>query len=149
MRTHEGNRPDSNWQFDSDAQTLAGLARMGRLRVGLSPYFRALAKECSSAGTPVLRPLFFADEGGPAAWREAGEFMAGPDLLVAPVLRRGARRRRVTLVEGEWVHLWSGKRFRGRARIRVVAPLGEPPAFYRAGSPWEGVFLDAARAARG
>ena len=148
MRSHEGNRPSDNWQFDSDAGTLAGLGRMGRLRVGLSPYFRELARECSTRGTPVLRPLFLADEGDPRAWRDASQFMAGPDLLVAPVLRRGARSRRVRIIEGEWIHLWSGGRVRGRATVVAAAPLGEPPAYYRAGSPWAEVFESAARAAR-
>ena len=28
MRTHEGNRPGDNWQFDGDAETIAHFARM-------------------------------------------------------------------------------------------------------------------------
>ncbi|MCX7024165.1 MAG: alpha-glucosidase [Spirochaetes bacterium] len=148
MRTHEGNRPEDNWQFDSDAGTLAGLGRMGRLRTGLAPYFKALSAECAAVGTPVIRPLFFVDEDDPRARRETSQFMLGPDLLVAPVLRKGARRRRVRLVAGEWVQLWSGKRFSGRRWIESDAPLGEPPAYWRAGSTWEPVFREAVRSAR-
>jgi alpha-glucosidase len=148
MRTHEGNRPGRNHQFDTDASTLEGLARMGRLRVGLSPYFKALARECAGTGTPVLRPLFFADEDDPLAWRIATQFMVGPDLLVAPILKKGARSRKLRVPSGTWIHLWTGKPVEGRAWIRSNAPIGEPPAYFRDGSPWEGVFREAVRLAR-
>ncbi len=145
MRTHEGNRPGSNWQFDSDRETLEGLGRMARLRVGLSPYMKELARECSSTGLPLIRPLFFEDESSAYARRAADAFLLGADLLVAPVLKKGARSRSVRLIAGDWVHLWTGKRFSGGERVRVRAPIGQPPAFYRAGSKWEAVFLAAAR----
>ncbi len=140
MRSHEGNRPQSNWQFDSDPGTLEGLARMGRLRVALSPYFRDLAHECSTRGTPILRPLFFADEGDPHAWRIQDQFLCGPDLLVAPVLRKGATSRRARIIDGNWVHLWTGEAAPGRAWVEAAAPLGQPAAWYRRGSRWEGCF---------
>ena len=51
-------------------------------------------------------------------------FMFGPDLLAAPVVRPGARRRAVYLPRGRWVDLWRSARYRssdgglelGRAR---------------------------------
>ena len=149
MRSHEGNRPASNHQFDSDAGTLAGLGRMARLRVGLGPYFKALSDECSREGTPLLRPLFMEDEGDGEAWDIKSQFMLGPDLLVAPVLRKAARKRRLRLIGGTWVHLWSGKEYAGRSWVEVEAPIGEPPAFCRKGSVWESCVRNAVRAARG
>jgi alpha-glucosidase len=148
MRSHEGNRPASNHQFDSDAETLAGLGRMARLRVGLAPYFAALSAECSREGTPLMRPLFMEDEGDVEAYDIKSQFMLGPDLLVAPVLRKGARRRRLRLIEGTWIHLWSGEEYSGRSWIEVEAPIGLPPAFYRKGSAWGSCFWEAAGAAR-
>lgn len=148
MRSHEGNRPASNWQFDSDEETLRGLARMGRLRAGLAPYFKDLAGRFSKDGEPILRPLFMADEGHEAAWRIQDQFLVGPDLVAAPVVKKGAKARRVWLPLGDWVGLWDGSRHPGRAWIRAEAPLGRPPAFYRAGSPWAECFKAAARAAQ-
>ncbi len=147
MRSHEGNRPTANHQFDSDAATLAGLARMGRLRRALAPYFRALSAECAERGTPVLRPLFMLDEGDGASYEVQDQFAVGENMVVAPVLRRGARSRRLRLPAGTWTHLWSGTKFEGRAWVEVPAPIGEPPAFVRAGSAWEAVALEAAKAA--
>ena len=95
-----------------------------------------------------MRPLFFADEDDPEAWRIATRFMVGPDLLVAPVLRKGARDRKLRVPKGTWIHLWTGDPVEGRAWIRSSAPLGEPPAYFRDCSPWEDVFQEAARLAR-
>ena len=96
----------------------------------------------------VLRPLFFADEDDHEAWRIAMQFMLGPDLLVAPVLRKGARSRKLHVSAGTWIHLWSGDPVERRAWIRSSAPLGEPPVYFRDGSPRQGVFRDAAPCAR-
>ncbi len=148
MRTHEGNRPGDNWQFDSDEETLSGFGRMARLRVGLSPYFKALSEECSSRGTPLIRPLFFGDESSRYALRAEDAFMLGDDLFVAPVLKKGARARKVRFIAGDWIHLWSGKTYSGGSVARVAALLGQPPAFYRVGSKWESVFLAAVASSR-
>ncbi|MBL8967731.1 MAG: alpha-glucosidase, partial [Spirochaetaceae bacterium] len=151
MRSHEGNRPKDNWQFDSDEETLAGLGRMGRFHAALKPYLKACVAENARDGVPVMRPLFLSFEGDAAAWELEDEYLLGPDLLAAPVLEEGAVTRRLHLPPGAWIHLWSGGRFEapspGGAEIEVAAPLGEPPAFLRAGSAWEAVFAEAVRAA--
>ncbi|HEY9053219.1 MAG TPA: alpha-glucosidase [Rectinemataceae bacterium] len=147
MRSHEGNRPASNHQFDSCPGTLAGLAAMGRLKAGMAPYFKMISAECARLGAPLLRPLFMEDEGDEESYGIKNQFMAGPDLLVAPVLRKGARTRRLRLIEGSWVHLWSGKEYSGRTWIEVEAPLGRPPAFYRRDSAFADCFRRAAASA--
>lgn len=153
MRSHEGNRPRDNWQFDSDEETLAQLGRMVRLHVALKPYLKACVRENASEGVPVMRPLFLHFEEDTEAWSLEDEYLLGPDLLVAPVLAEGAARRRLHLPPGSWIGLWSGVRLEapspGGSSVEVAAPLGEPPAFFREGSPWTATFLAAAAAARG
>jgi alpha-glucosidase len=153
MRGHEGNRPAENWQYDSDAQTLAHLGRMGRFHAALKPYLKAAVAENARSGTPVMRPLFLHYEEDSAAWTVKDEYLLGPDLLAAPVVREGALSRTVHLPPGEWVHLWSGERHAapspGGADIEVAAPLGEPPVFAAERSAWAGTFEAAVRAARG
>jgi alpha-glucosidase len=148
MRGHEGNRPGDNWQFDSDADTLAGLARMGRFHVALEPYLRAVVAENAATGIPVMRPLFLDNEGDEAAWSIKDQYFLGPDLLVAPVVTEGATGRRLHLTPGAWVHLWSGTRHEAPApsgrNIELEAPLGQPPVLYREGSEWADVFRAAA-----
>jgi len=134
MRTHEGNRPDDNVQFDHDDDTITRFGRSVRLHSALSPYLREAVAEYASTGIAVQRPLFFHYEGDAEARDRQDEFLLGRDLLVAPVLEEGATDRRLYLPDDEWVHLWSGRRY-GKGEAVVAAPLGEPPAFVRALSP--------------
>ena len=145
MRTHEGNRPDDNWQFDSDAGTLDGLARMGRAFVALKPYRKAVVAENARDGVPAMRPVFLHYENDERSYTAKDAYLFGRDLLVAPVMEEGATERLVHLPDDEWKHLWTGTAYAGGDH-RVAAPIGRPPVFYRTASPWAGLFgtLDAA-----
>lgn len=143
MRSHESNRPGDNWQWDGDAQTTAGVARMARLYVALAPYRKAVLEEYYAEGLPAQRPvvLHYPDE---RSERTPYRYLYGRDLLVAPIVRNRQRRATVVLPDDEWIHLWSGTRL-GGGRATVDAPLGEPPVFYRAGSEYAPLFDDAAK----
>jgi alpha-glucosidase len=140
MRTHEGNRPDDNWQFDSDGETLRHFARMSQIHVALKPYLKQCVREYSELGVPVVRPIFFHFEDDERSFQIQDEYLLGPDLLVAPVLKEGATSRKVHLPCEGWVHLWSGAEF-SRGDWEVEAPLGFPPVFYRADSPHRETFV--------
>ncbi|MEM4531977.1 MAG: DUF5110 domain-containing protein, partial [Thermofilaceae archaeon] len=62
------------------------------------------------------------------------EFLVGPFLLVAPVLKEGARSREVYLPSGEWFDFWTDRVYRGPARLVVEAPLDRVPLFVKAGA---------------
>jgi len=130
MRTHEGNRPGDNHQFDSDLETLQHLAAMTRAFSHLKPYMKTLATENAIKGTPVQRPLFLHYEQDDNCYDIQYQYLLGPDLLVAPVYQKGAQRWEVYLPADSWVHVWSGVRFDG-GWIEVDAPIGQPPVFYR------------------
>ena len=53
--------------------------------------------------------------------------------------------RRVFLPEGRWVHFWTGKVYRGGRGYTVRAPLGQPPVFWREGSPYAPLFRKTAK----
>jgi len=55
-------------------------------------------------------------------------------------------RKSVYLPPGEWVQLWSGRRYTGRRDVTVDAPFGEPPVFYRPGSQVAAQFISNLRA---
>lgn len=145
MRTHEGNRPDDCWQFDSDDETLEHLARMTQIYVMLAPYTRDLVRMNAERGIPVQRPLFFHDEEDEASYHEQYEYLYGPDVLVAPVYKPGADRWEVYLPAGDWIHFWSGRRFEGRTKVEVNAPIGNPPVFYREDSAYRELFEQIAK----
>ena len=140
MRTHEGNRPDSNVQlYDSEA-LIAAAARLTGVHDALLPYMKHCVKQNAECGLPVMRPLFFEAPEEPRAYsHRLYSYLLGDDMLVAPVVEPGAQERALWLPEGDWVHLWSGERYAG-GEIRVAAPVGKPPVFYRASSPWAALF---------
>ncbi len=139
MRTHEGNRPDDNWQFDSDDETIASLARMTRVYTGLAPYIKSVVGENSRKGVPVQRPLFMHYEDDPQAYTIQYQYLFGRDILVAPVYDEGASEWEAYLPEDRWIHFWSGTEYSG-GKVTVDVPWGEPAVFYRKDSDWKDLF---------
>lgn len=131
MRSHEGNRPDDNLQYDSAPELLACFARWSRVHAALAPYVRSLSDEAAVTGLPLQRPLFLAYPDEPALFAVQDQYLYGPDLMVAPVIEEGATARAVILPgDAPWRHLWSGEEFAPGTHT-VPAPVGRPPVFYR------------------
>jgi alpha-glucosidase len=140
MRSHEGNRPDDNLQYDSTPELLACFARWSRVHAALAPYVRSLVEEAAIAGLPLQRPLFLEYPNDPRLFAVQDQFPYGPDLMVAPVIEEDATARTVVLPgETGWRHVWSGDEFHPGEHI-VSAPIGAPPVFHRSGSAWSDLF---------
>jgi alpha-glucosidase (family GH31 glycosyl hydrolase) len=123
--------------------------RYAKLRTQLYPYIAAASAEYQRTGMPIARHLSLAFPEDARAVRQQHEFMFGPDLLAAPVLRPGARERELYLPPGRWVDLWRAVAYdpaRGSLRlgratvleggreVKVPAPLEELPLMVRAGA---------------
>ena len=140
MRSHEGNRPGDNLQYDSTPELLACFARWSRVHAALAPYVRHLCDEAQAQGLPAQRPLFLHYPDDPALWTVQDQFLYGADMVVAPVIEQGAISRQVVLPgDMPWRHLWSGKVFQPGTHT-VAAPIGEPPVFVSPTSPFADVF---------
>ncbi|MGC9771195.1 alpha-glucosidase [Fervidobacterium islandicum] len=138
MRTHEGNWPDENWQFDSDEETLKHFARMSMVHYALKPYIKQLVEKYAYEGKPIIMPLnlrYRIENTEELKY----QYLFGEDLLVAPVIESGQDTKKVFIPDDEWVHLWSGKRYTG-GTYEIEAPIGYPPVFYLADSEWKDVF---------
>jgi alpha-glucosidase len=134
MRTHEGNRPDQNFQFYQDEEVFCHFAAMTKLHVALGPYIRNLVEAALQQGLPLQRPLFLHYEHDLATYSLQEQYLFGPDLLVAPVLKAGCDSWDAYLPQGDsWLHLWSGTEWQGGQHVTVAAPLGQPPIFVRCG----------------
>lgn len=141
MRSHEGNRPDTNLQLDGDAEVLAHFVAMTKVHAALAPYVADLCREAAATGLPLQRPLFLDYEDDAGCWGVETQFAYGRDLVVAPVIEAGAERWRAYLPAGpEWRHVWSGETFTGGETVEVVAPIGQPPVFYRTDSAHAALF---------
>ena len=140
MRSHEGNRPDDNLQYDSTAELLDCFARWSRVHAHLAPYVRHLCDEAVASGLPAQRPLFLHYPHDPALWTVQDQFLYGADLLVAPVIAEGAGQREVILPgEGPWRNCWTGEDFAPGTHT-LAAPIGQPPVFYRPDSAFAALF---------
>lgn len=113
-----------------DAEMLEWYRTYTRLHLRLFPYVWTYAQRIAHDGRPIQRPLGLAyPELGEHPW---DEYMLGDDLLVAPVVERGQRRRQVIFPPGQWVDWWTGEAIGGRQMID--APLDKLPLFQREGS---------------
>lgn len=139
MRTHEGNRPDSNFQYYDDEDCMRRFGRLTQIYAALKPYLSALVRENAQEGLPVQRPLLLHYEEDPRTASEQTEYLLGRDVLVAPVYLSGQDSRSLYLPQDDWIHLWSGERYAG-GEISVPAPLGSPAVFYRADSDYAPLF---------
>jgi alpha-D-xyloside xylohydrolase len=118
------------WSFGDEVYGL--LVQQLFLRERLRPYIMRLMADASATGAPPMRPLFFHFPEDEAAWRIEDSYLFGPDLLVAPILQWGQRRRQVYLPSGaSWRDAWSDQIFEGGQWITADAPLSHIPLFLR------------------
>lgn len=127
-----GGAANEIWSFGDD--TTAILTKYLAIRERLRPYINGLMGEAHERGTPLMRPLFYDFPGDSTAWGIDDAFMFGPDLLVAPVLYLGQRRRRVYLPTGAvWRAALTDEVHDGGVWVEVEAPLEDIPLFVRDG----------------
>ena len=102
---------------------------MVSLRQKFATKFVELAKRAAKDGEPIMRNLEYNYPGmGYADIKD--EFMIGEDLLVAPVLEKGARVRKVVVPPGIWM-ADDGSRCDGPTTVDVLVSLSRIPYFRR------------------
>jgi alpha-glucosidase len=104
------------------------------LRYRLLPYMYTLAWEASQTGAPLARPLWWDSPSDRRLWHVDDAFLLGRDLLVAPVVQQGARRRSVELPDGTWQELGTERRYAGGGTVEIEAPIEKIPVLVRCGA---------------
>ena len=105
----------------------------GAGRDAWKPYLITYLREAHDRGYPLIRPLVMEFSRDPNADRQSDVFMLGDELLLAPVLGPGERRR-LELPMGIWTDLRTNIEYGGRQTVVVDAPPGRVPMFIRNGS---------------
>ena len=124
--------PNEVWSYGEEVYQI--LRKYMFLREEMRPYISSIMKDAAEVGAPVIRPLFFDFHTDAAAVEVTDQYMFGPDVLVAPILELGMRKRKVYLPKGEtWIDLQSGAEYCGGQTIVVDAPLEVIPVFERKG----------------
>ncbi|MDR2303935.1 MAG: family 31 glucosidase [Treponema sp.] len=105
------------------------------LRERLKPYISAQMKLTADKGTPIMRPVFYDFSTDKETWNIDDQYMFGPDILVAPVIEKGALKRNVYLPSGaKWTNAWTGEEHQGGQAITVDAPIDIIPLFLKNGA---------------
>jgi alpha-glucosidase/alpha-D-xyloside xylohydrolase len=104
------------------------------LRYQLMPYTYTLAWEARETGMPLMRALWLHYPSDTIARRTGDEYLWGRDLLIAPVVERGATTRAVYLPRGDWYDWWTNERAAGGRTVTRPIDLATMPIYVRAGA---------------
>jgi alpha-glucosidase (family GH31 glycosyl hydrolase) len=104
------------------------------LRYQLLPYNYTLLREACDTGLPLMRPLWLHYPKDPEAVKLGDEYLWGRDILVAPVVEKGTKSRRVYLPPGDWFDFWTHKKVSGMRWIERPVDLQTMPLYVRAGA---------------
>lgn len=132
LRTHAQFKPEP-YHYPAQESIIKKFIRM---RYEWLPYNYTLAYENAAYGLPLARPLNFHDTDKSDKYADVqDEYLWGSEVLVAPVLTAGARRRKVLFPAGEW-YSWDNPslKYKGGTTAYVAAPLATLPLFVKAGS---------------
>jgi len=104
------------------------------LRYRLLPYLYSAVREATITGMPVMRSLWLHYPDDPEAVKRGDEYLWGRDILVAPVVEKGATSRRLYLPRGHWFDFWTNERHDGGREIERAVDLETLPLFVREGT---------------
>ena len=104
------------------------------LRYRLMPYLYTAVREAHDSGLPVMRGLWLHYPDDPAAVARGDEYLWGRDMLVAPVVEKGASERKLYLPRGAWYDFWAREKLEGGREISRPVDLATTPLYVRAGA---------------
>ena len=130
---HEGNHAAEPWMFGEEAEKNCRAAI--QLKYQLFPYIYTYAREAHDKGIPIMRALLLEYPNDPEIFKTDEQFLFGKELLVAPVVKKGAVTKKVYLPQGEWIDFNNNKTiYEGEQWITYKAPLNTIPVFVKKGS---------------
>ena len=124
--------PDASQLHDARVEVIC--RRYLELRYRMLPYLYSAVRECATTGMPIMRALWLHYPEDALAVASGDEFLWGRNLLVAPVVEKGATTRKIYLPRGAWYDFWNGERIEGGREISREVDLETMPIYTRAGS---------------
>ncbi|MGA1077385.1 MAG: TIM-barrel domain-containing protein [Nitriliruptoraceae bacterium] len=118
------------WAYGDEAEGI--VRRWCEWRMRLIPYLQACALESVRTGVPVMRAMQLAFPDDLAATQDL-QYLLGPSLLVAPVVRADGRVRVVLPAGSRWCELATGTWHEGGTVLDLEVPLDTIPLFGREG----------------
>jgi alpha-glucosidase len=131
MRVHGSEFAGTHMPWIYGAEVLSVYRQLVELRQRAEPLIAATWANATNSGTPLTRPVWLVAPTDARAWAADQEWMLGPDLLVAPVVTKGATRRSVYIPPGCWNRQDAPGSYTGPSEATVDAPLNDLPYFFR------------------
>lgn len=129
--TNTDNTVTEPWMYSG---CKAHIRNAVKLRYALSPYFYSLMERAHETGLPIMEPMCSAFQEDPSCYEEGVDFMIGDSLLVANVVEKGAKTRKVYLPAGEvFYDFYTRETYQGGQEIEFPVDLGSIPLFLRSG----------------
>jgi alpha-glucosidase (family GH31 glycosyl hydrolase) len=124
--------PDSGQLHNAQVEPIC--RKYLELRYRMLPYLYSTVRECTTTGTPIMRALWIHNPDDPKAVACGDQYLWGKNIMVAPVVEKGATTRRVYLPHGNWYDFWTGERIAGGREIDRAVDLETMPLYVREGS---------------
>ena len=123
------------WMHDSVTDDIRAALN---LRYQLMPYLWACFERACQFHQPIIRPTFFNFPHDEGCFTDCDDFMLGDDMLVAPVVEKGAQTRAIYLPKlpdgGQWVDFYDRSVHHGGQVVTRPAPIGRLPLMVRQGA---------------
>ena len=104
------------------------------LRYRMLPYLYSAVHESATTGMPVMRALWLHFPNDPKAIARDDEYLWGGNLLIAPVVEKGATSRTVYFPHGGWYDFWTDDKIEGGREVNRAIDLATLPIYVRAGA---------------
>ncbi|MFL6515700.1 MAG: TIM-barrel domain-containing protein, partial [Chthoniobacterales bacterium] len=107
------------WNYDSSPSTtgLDNYRTYAKLHSQLFPYIYTYAKEASTTGLPIIRPVVLLNQTDPALLSVQHTYYFGNELLVAPMNAPTSTSRNIQLPAGNWYDYWTNAKYAGAQNL--------------------------------
>jgi alpha-D-xyloside xylohydrolase len=135
MQMHRQVKKELQYPWRYGDQALSNYQFFTRLHTRLFPYIYSYAKEASTLGLPIIRPLVLLHQTDANTFGLQHIYQFGNEFLVAPIIQPNSTTRDVYLPDGNWVDFWTNEHFAGGKNIAWKNPQqAQMPLFVRDGS---------------
>lgn len=104
------------------------------IRYLMLPYNYSIAYQQAVSGKPLISPLYYYYSDDTIAAKVEDQYMWGENILIAPVLEKEVKERKLYLPKGKWLNIFSTVVYDGGKWITVPVDLNYIPVFMKEGS---------------
>jgi hypothetical protein len=135
MQMHRQVRKELQYPWRYGDQALQNYQFFTRLHTQLFPYIYSYAKEASTTGVPIIRPLVLLNQTDANTFDNRFTYHFGSEFLVAPIIAPNSNTRQVYLPAGNWFDFWTNMKHAGGQTITWTSNQQfQLPLFVREGA---------------